>query len=139
MRAYTEHMRSLLANRRGILPLVFSLLLSLQVTGTHLHLCLDGLAPPIQVHMVDVPASHGPMDHALQHVDREIPLATTAGLRDQSKPLDLGPPPISTVRPYAQLTLFVVVVPFRSALSHFSFDSYELLPPNRGPPLTARA
>lgn len=73
--------------------LALSLLLALQVAGTHLHLCLDGQAPPVQVHRVDLPGGH---EHghegsnaALEHADQDVLVAGNAVVRDRFFLLDL--------------------------------------------------
>ena len=136
--AYTEHMRSLFTNRRGILLLVTSLLLSLQIAGTHVHLCLDGQAPALQMHMVDAPAGH-PTDHALQHSDRELSLAADTSLRDYSRSLDPPAPPPTELRVRALRAPLLIAVPSRATSPVLVSPLHDLLPPLRGPPLTAHA
>ncbi|MCC7330469.1 MAG: hypothetical protein IT484_10025 [Gammaproteobacteria bacterium] len=132
-------MRSVLAYGRSFLLLAFSLLLTLQVSGTHLHLCFDGQAPPVQVHLVDTPGNHGNENVAEQHVDKDLQFAGSPAVRDKSSSPDLPPVlPASWPTGYSPVQLVAAGVPeFQTS---FQFQQiHELLPPSRGPPLTARA
>ena len=132
-------MRSVLADRRAFVLLAFSLLLTLQVAGTHLHLCFDGQAPPLQVHLVDSPGNHGAENVAMQHVDQDVLLAGDAAVRDKSSSLDL-PPVLPTSWRTGSLPIQLVVGDVSEPATTFLFQPiHELLPPSRGPPLTARA
>jgi len=137
---YTSGMSPLLAQIRALILPVVSCLLTLQVAGMHLHMCFDGQGPPLQVHIADAPRSHGPYEAGKPHVDREVPLGTSASVRAQSPQWDL-PPLIPNFVGWsvARAPRFLVAVPTRTRAESLPLAPYDLLPPLRGPPLTAHA
>jgi hypothetical protein len=105
-------------------------LLVTRIAGTHLHLCFDGLEPPVSMHLLDVDSHDG---DDTEHNDRnvELPGATLAkasvSLADALLLLAavlclaLLPDTLRHSRPLSRLTLFL--------------ESTKLLrPPLRGPP-----
>jgi len=105
-------------------------LLVTRIAGTHLHLCFDGLEPPVSMHLLDVDSHDG---GDTEHNDRnvELPGATLAkasvSLADALLLLAavlclaLLPDTLRHSRPLSRLTLFL--------------ESTKLLrPPLRGPP-----
>jgi hypothetical protein len=67
-------------HRRTIACLILLLSVTLLVTriaGTHLHLCFDGLEPPVSLHLLDVD-SHGADEQAHNDRNVDLPGATLA-------------------------------------------------------------
>ena len=119
--------------------LLSSLLLILQVSGAHLHLCLDGQDPPLQVHVTDGPGTGTEFHRAAPHQDEVLPLSAQAATASQASDLD-SPPLISGVGsfPAAPAVVLATLDVRAEQVSHLSTREV-LLPPLRGPPLTARA
>ena len=66
--------------RRTIAGLILLLSLTLLITriaGTHLHLCFDGLEPPVSLHTLDID-SHDSSEQAHNDRNVELPGATLA-------------------------------------------------------------
>lgn len=114
--------------RQFFLALLSVLVLLPRVGGPHLHLCLDGLEPPVTLHLAD-DAAHPAGDQV--HDDRTV---------DMSSPV-LGkawPPGLDgALLTLAVLLLFaaspVVPRPVRSVV-RFDLPPPFLRPPLRGPP-----
>lgn len=112
---------------------VFLLLLSLlvvlpRVGGPHLHLCLDGLEPPVTLHLAD-DAAHPAGDQV--HDDRTVDMGSPVLGKASPPGLD------GALLALAVLLLFaaspVVPRPVRSAI-RFELPPPFLRPPLRGPP-----
>ena len=119
--------------KRRILLVLCSLLLSAQVTGAHLHLCLDGQEPPVQLHVAGATETHDESKFSLPHSDREIALTRNASTPGKFFPLDLPPAIDCTTAHELQLP---ADSPTPACADHPSFRTapHELLPPSRGPP-----
>lgn len=136
---YSNPVRTVIAHRRIVMSLLFSLLLSLQVTGAHLHLCLDGQAAPVQVHLSDAPSHDGSKEMGSGHLDEDLLLAGSAPTRDSLLP-DLSPDVLPS---FAQPDVTParlptgMAVPLRAAFP--AWHVHGLLPPSRAPPVKAFA
>lgn len=132
-------MRPVIVQRRMLMMLVTSLLLTLQVAGMHLHFCFDGQAPPLQMHVSDPPSGHGAADAAMPHVDENVPLGANASVRADSGQTDVPPLAPSLVAWTVLPPREVALAPALQPSTPPSFLRHDLLPPMRGPPLTAHA
>lgn len=119
--------------------LLSSVLLVLQVAGAHLHLCLDGQAPRLQVHVLESPLNGISAQAGVQHVDELVSLSGDRSVRDPSGQFDLpGMLP-------ATILWSLAAVPVLAQRIQLLTDAppgaspQELLPPLRGPPLTTQA
>jgi hypothetical protein len=132
-------MRALLILRYAMVVLLSSLVLTLQVAGAHLHLCLDGQDPRLQVHAFDAATDLPTVNAGAPHVDKIVALTADRLVRDSCSQCDLPPVPPTT------LAWNVVEVPAFSPSAQWQISASptatrnNLLPPPRGPPLTAQA
>jgi hypothetical protein len=123
------------ARRKCVALLLSGVLLLLQVSGAHVHLCFDGQEPPVSLHLLDSGAEHFPGLAYSQHQDEEL----DNGLASLSKKsaADFDSPPIPSP----------AVFLFAASASHFLLkirwddspvphSATRLLPPLRGPPTT---
>jgi len=119
--------------------LLSSLLLVMQVAGAHLHLCLDGQDAPLQVHVNDGPGGNAGFHSAAPHQDEVLPLSAQAATANQ--PSDLAAPPLlpNWNSLSAVSTVVLATLSVRAEQSPYLVTREALLPPPRGPPLTARA
>jgi len=129
-------MRAFLARHRSILLGLCSLLLSVQVTGAHLHLCFDGQEPPIQLHMLDADESHDEAGFSRTHSDEEVALNGDTSTRNDSLQFEL-PPVVSGTLAYELVPVTSVPGALRSDDTLLFAARHELPPPPRGPPATA--
>jgi hypothetical protein len=124
---------------RWLIHLLCGFLLLAQVTGAHLHVCLDGQAPRLQVHLFDAPAAFPAANPGVPHVDEILSLSADRSVRDPSSQFDLPPVLAAThvwriapVPALAQSPVWLTDAPPGAA-------RHDLLPPLRGPPLTTQA
>jgi hypothetical protein len=118
-------------SRLSIILLLSVTLLVTRIAGTHLHLCFDGMEPPVSMHLLDVD-SHDGSDAAHNDRNVELPGATLAKAASTLADalflfsavllcLLLLPDSVRHVRPRSRLAVFL--------------ESLKLLrPPLRGPP-----
>lgn len=131
-------MSALATKRRSFVVFIASLLLTMQVAGFHLHFCMDGQSPPVQLHLVDDVAGAPAFNGGQPHVDKVLALASDPAIRDATLDQDLPsvlPVELRWKPPILATHVVAFVLPATSVQpltrSHF-------LPPLRGPP-TARA
>ncbi len=123
--------------QRWLVAMLCIVLLSARVGGAHLHLCFDGLEPPVSMHLADEPFDHHEPSYTMTHHDEDISLIADAIAKSAKPKIDVPPMLLA-----ALLILLLVVrqtrTPFvrRRRLQATTVPAY-LLPPLRGPPLTA--
>lgn len=113
-----------------------SLLLLTQVTGAHLHLCLDGQEPPVQLHLPGASEHHDATEFSRPHSDREIALSSASSASGKLFKVNL-PPAISGA---CSLDLAPAAVSIAAPLARQlppCAAAHDLLPPARGPPQLA--
>jgi hypothetical protein len=112
-----------------IILLLSMTLLVTRIAGTHLHLCFDGIEPPVSMHLLDVDAHDGDATHNDRNV--ELPGATLAkAAATLADALFL----FSAVLCLVLLTDTVRHVRSRSQLTLLRESIKLLRPPLRGPP-----
>jgi len=129
-------MRRAVPGYRLLIYALCSFLLLGQMTGAHLHVCLDGQEPPVQLHLARSSEQHDASELSRPHSDREITLNRSSSTNGKNLQLDL---PLAACAVHAlqlapstgQITVprFDHVAPYTAA--------HELLPPSRGPPVIA--
>lgn len=123
--------------QRWLVVMLCIVLLSARVGGAHLHLCFDGLEPPVSMHLADESLDHHAPSSTVIHHDEDISLVADAIAKSAKPKIDIAPMLLA-----ALLVLLLVVrqtrAPFirRRAIRTAVAPAY-LLPPLRGPPLTA--
>ncbi len=107
-------------------------LLASRIAGTHLHVCLDGSEPPIELHVAD-DGEHHAEDSGAPHADRDVML----GGDYLSKKGDLADPGLLALC----LALLLFILPrLRAQLPDYLAPARPRparingLPPTRGPP-----
>ena len=123
--------------QRWLIGMLCIVLLSARVGGAHLHLCFDGLEPPVSMHPADDSFDHHGPGYSVAHHDEDISLIADAIAKSAKPKIDIPPMLL------AALLLLVLVIrqtrtPLlrRRAVRATTAPAY-LLPPLRGPPLTA--
>lgn len=123
--------------QRWLIAMLCIVLLSARVGGAHLHLCFDGLEPPVSMHLADEPLDHHGPSFTITHHDEDISLVADAIAKSAKPKFDIPPMLLA-----ALLLLLLVVRKIRTpsirrrTLQIAAAPTY-LLPPLRGPPLTA--
>lgn len=120
--------------RRTILQWIFLLCLTLLVTriaGIHLHLCFDGIEPPVSFHTMDTEVHHADDGALHDDEDIELPSVTLAKAVQHQSGAALLFVALSC------LTLILVprrlIFDWRTPVLLFT-SSLLLRPPTRGPP-----
>lgn len=126
-------MRRAVPDYRSLIYALCSFLLLGQATGAHLHVCLDGQEPPVQLHLAGASEQHDASELSRPHSDREITLYRSSSTNGKNLQLDL---PLAAGAVHAQQlapgTGQVAVPRFDHVASYTA--AHELLPPSRGPP-----
>lgn len=119
-----------------LLWLVAVLLLPMRIANAHLHMCLDGQASPVSMHMADVAAHCGLGHEADGHNDRDVDVSG-ALIKAKASTVDDGVAG-DTLSAYVLAFLLPVqphIVPEASLLDPTLSSASGLHPPVRGPPL----
>jgi hypothetical protein len=126
-------MRRAMPGYRSLIYALCSFLLLGQMTGAHLHVCLDGQEPPVQLHLAGASEQHDESELSRPHSDREVALNRGSSTTGKNLQLDL---PLAACAVHAlQLapaTRQIAVPCFDQVASYTA--ARELLPPSRGPP-----
>ena len=126
---------STFSTRRKCVALLLSgVLLLLQVSGAHLHLCFDGQEPPVSLHVLDSGPEHFPGAAYSQHQDEELD-SSLASLIKKSL-TDLDSPPVSSAAVVLNAASSQSLLKIRWDDSPVPYNITRLLPPSRGPPAT---
>jgi hypothetical protein len=128
-------MTNLSTRRKCVVLLLSGVLLLLQISGAHLHLCFDGQEPPVSLHVLDAGAEHIPGFAFSQHQDEELDVGLASLIKKSLA--DFDAPPIPSA---------IVVLQSASPSRYLLKTSWDdrpvpnniirLLPPLRGPPAT---
>ena len=126
---------STFSTRRKCVALLLSgVLLLLQVSGAHLHLCFDGQEPPVSLHVLDSGPEHFPGAAYSQHQDEELESGLASLVKKSLS--DIDSPPLTSA------SVVLNGTSSKSLLEVWWDDSpvpnsiTRLLPPLRGPPAT---
>ena len=123
------------SRRSWLVSLLCSVLLLLQVSGAHLHLCFDGQEAPASVHLLDAVPDQVPGVSSSQHHDEDVDVESTSLIKNSTA--GPGSPPIQYAAKVLQGTAPLLhLVPVGAEQLHNFFDTTRLLPPLRGPPAT---
>lgn len=123
--------------QRWLVMMLCIVLLGARVGGAHLHLCFDGQESPVSVHLIDDNLEqHAPFLSAPRH-DQDISIFADFIAKSSQVKIDLPPMLLA-----ALVSLLLVVCHTRAPLLRRRVvlaitAPPELLPPLRGPPLTA--
>jgi hypothetical protein len=125
-------------NRRTSIVLILcSILLLLRIGGVHLHLCFDGQEPPATLHLLDGGSEHM-LDDAdpLPHKDGNLDEASASIVKSLLATFDLPLLLLTVLVAWLRASQPAFPAPQRGDRPLRRSPSF-LLPPLRGPPLTA--
>ncbi len=127
-------MPTLSIRRKCVALLLSGVLLLLQVSGAHLHLCFDGQEPPVSLHVLDSGPEHFPGAAYSQHQDEELESGLASLLKKSFS--DLGPPVASATFVLNDASTSQSLLKIRWDERPVPYSITRLLPPSRGPPAT---
>jgi hypothetical protein len=116
--------------------LLCSLLMLLRIGGVHLHLCFDGHEQPVTLHILDGGAEHPEGTGLGHHIDENVDDGATSIVKSAVAGLN-GLPLLIIVFTLFALVPLVMFVRLDRTLPPVFRTLTCLLPPQRGPPLTA--
>jgi hypothetical protein len=126
-------MRRAVPRYRSLIYALCSFLLLGQATGAHLHVCLDGQEPPVQLHLAGASEQHDAAELSRPHSDREVALYRGSATNGKNLQLDLPLAAGGLFAPDLQQTVGLITAPrFEQIAAYTSVRG--LLPPSRGPP-----
>jgi hypothetical protein len=115
--------------------LLSGVLLLLQVSGAHLHLCFDGQEPPVSLHVLDSGPEHFPGTAFSQHQDEELDSGLASLIKKSLLDFDSPPVPSTAVVLHgASTSQSLLKILWNDSPVPYSIT--RLLPPSRGPPAT---
>lgn len=123
--------------QRWLVAMLCIMLLSARVGGAHLHLCLDGQESPVSVHAVDDGLDHHQPSASAPHHDQDISLAADALAKSTKLKVELPPMLLAVLLSLLLLVSHTVAPILRRRFKLTTTAVTDLLPPLRGPPLTA--
>lgn len=123
--------------QRWLVAMLCIMLLSARVDGAHLHLCLDGQESPVSVHLVDDGLDHHAPSVSAPHHDQDISLFTDAIAKSTKLKVDLPPMLLAVLLSLLLLVSYTRAPLLRRRVKLTTTAVTDLLPPLRGPPLTA--
>jgi hypothetical protein len=116
----------------ALVLLICGTLLLTRIGGDHLHLCLDGQEPAVELHGEDGGLHHLGAQAGQSHDDRDIDLQTGTTLKSKGDPLSALLPVLSVLEVLTPNILVRWVSAPRAAAAFASLR--HLRPPLRGPP-----
>lgn len=123
--------------QRWLVMMLCVILISARVGGAHLHLCFDGQEPPVSMHLADETFDHHQPTYTAAHHDEDISLVADAVAKSTKSKIDL-PPALLVALVLLLLLVGQTRTPFlRRSTLRIKAAPACLLPPLRGPPLTA--
>jgi hypothetical protein len=129
-------MRALSLHRRAYVLLLTSLMLVTQVAGAHVHLCLDGQSPRVQVHVAEESPGRSSANSGAPHNDELLSIAGDRSVRDAASQVDLPPALPATLVTSVAPMLVLAWSADGLTDSPPGAARLDLLPPSRGPPTT---
>jgi hypothetical protein len=120
--------------RKCVALLLSAVLLLLQVSGAHLHLCFDGQEPLVSLHVLDSGPEHFPGAAYSQHQDEELESGLASLVKKSLSDIDCPPLPSAAVVLHGASSQSLAKIRWDDSWVPNSIT--RLLPPSRGPPAT---
>lgn len=109
-------------------------LLPVRMANAHLHLCLDGQAPPVSVHVQDLAMHDGDSADEDGHTDRDLDVSQSVTLAKATNLDDFSPAILGAYVLAILLPAQIHVAPRGVLLTPDLTPAFDLRPPPRGPP-----
>lgn len=109
-------------------------LLPVRMANAHLHLCLDGQAPPVSVHVEDLATHDGNPVSEDGHTDRDLDVSQSLAFAKATNLNDFSPAILGAYVLAILAPAQIHVAPRSVLLSPDLTPAFDLRPPPRGPP-----
>ncbi len=119
---------------RALLVLACALLILARVSGTHLHLCFDGVEPQSSLHLVEDGDADRHFGANSPHEDLDVSLVANVLVKQDSAGVDLLPILLAATIVLGLLRLAAARVLYPRPQAFVLTPVFELRPPPRGPP-----